>query len=99
MLRICWQTPLLLPPPATPCLLFRVLDCSDSCDAGVVVAFCYVAMKPNGQKNDVRYEYTRGAPELLLLQIPIDIYCKLASRDYFCTCGSLRKMPQCSPLL
>ena len=27
------------------------------------VAFCYVAMKPNGQKNSVHCEYTRGAPE------------------------------------
>ena len=37
------------------------------------VAFYYVAKKANGQKNDVRCEYTRGALESLLLQIPIDI--------------------------
>ena len=37
------------------------------------VAFYYVAMKPNSQTNDVRCEYTRGAPESFLLQIPIDI--------------------------
>ena len=42
-------------------------------EPGSIVAFCYVAMKPSGQKNDVRREYTRGAPESLLLQIPIDI--------------------------
>ena len=38
------------------------------------VAFYYVTMKPNSQKHDVRCEYTRGAPEPVLLQIPIDIY-------------------------
>ena len=37
------------------------------------VAFCYVAMKPNGQKNDVHCEYTRVALEPSLLQIPIDM--------------------------
>ena len=37
------------------------------------VALCYVAMKSNGQKNDVRCEYTRGAPEPLLPLIPIHI--------------------------
>ena len=37
------------------------------------MAFCYAAVKPNNQKNDVRCEYTRGSPELLLLQFPIDI--------------------------
>ena len=36
------------------------------------VAFCHVTMKPNGQKNDARCEYTRGAPEPLLLQISIN---------------------------
>ena len=29
--------------------------------------------KPSGQKNDVRCEYTRGAPEPSMLQIPIRI--------------------------
>ena len=37
------------------------------------VAYCYVTIMPNAQKNDIRCEYTRGAPELLLLQILIDI--------------------------
>ena len=37
------------------------------------VALCCVTMKPNGQKNDVRCEYTRGAPEPVLLRIPIHI--------------------------
>ena len=37
------------------------------------VAYYYVAMKPNGQKNDVRCEYTHGATKPSLLQIPIDI--------------------------
>ena len=37
------------------------------------VALCYVTVKPNGQKNDVHCEYTRGAPEPSLLQIPNDI--------------------------
>ena len=37
------------------------------------VAFYYVTTKPNDQKNDVRCEYTRGAPQPLLLQIPMDI--------------------------
>ena len=35
--------------------------------------FCYVTMKPNSQKNDIRCEHTRGAPQPLLLEIPIDI--------------------------
>ena len=39
----------------------------------MVVAFCCVTKKPNSQKNDVRCEYTRGAPKPLLLQILIDI--------------------------
>ena len=34
--------------------------------------FVFVAMKPNGQKNDFRCEYTHGAPEPLLSQISID---------------------------
>ena len=29
------------------------------------VAFCYVTIKPNSQKNDVRCEYTREVPETL----------------------------------
>ena len=37
------------------------------------VAFYHVTMKPNSQKNDARCEYTRGAPEPPLLQIPIHI--------------------------
>ena len=36
------------------------------------VAFCFVIMKPNGQKNDVRCECTRVAPEPLFLQFPND---------------------------
>ena len=36
------------------------------------MAFYYVAKKPNSQKNDIRFEYTRGASESSLLQIPID---------------------------
>ena len=53
--------------------LRRLIACSLS-NRRVVsnVAFCYVTMKPDGQKNDVCCEYTRGAPEPLLLQIPID---------------------------
>ena len=34
---------------------------------GKCVACCYVTMKPNGQKNDVRCEYTCGAPKPLLV--------------------------------
>ena len=37
------------------------------------VAYCYGTMKPNNQKNDDRSEYTRIAPEPLLLQFSIDI--------------------------
>ena len=51
----------------------------------VAYYFC-VTMKPNGQKNDVLCEYTRGAPEPSLLQILIDI--KPTNRDYFCICGT-----------
>ena len=37
------------------------------------VAYYYVTIKPNSQKNDVCSEYTRGAPEPSFLQIPIHI--------------------------
>ena len=53
-------------------LFNRWFDCMNATSRSSV-AFCYVTMKPNGQKNDVRCEYTRGAPEPILLQIPIDI--------------------------
>ena len=36
---------------------------------GKFVAFYYVNMKPNGQKNEIRCEHTRGAPESSMLQI------------------------------
>ena len=36
------------------------------------MAFCYVTVQSNRQKNDVRCEHTRGAPEPLLLHVPID---------------------------
>ena len=57
------------------CCLVEIasVDCVSKRRVVTNVAFCYVAMKPNGQKNDVRCEYIRGAPESLLLQIPIDI--------------------------
>ena len=51
-----------------------------------VVAFCYVAIKPNGQKNDVRCEYTRGALEPYRCIFRL-IY-KPTNRDYFCGCGT-----------
>ena len=49
------------------------VDCVSKCRVITNVAFCYVAMKPNGHRNDVRCEYTGGAPEPLLLQISIHI--------------------------
>ena len=49
------------------------VDCVSMRRVVTNVVYCYVAMKPNGQKNDVRCEHTRGAAERLLLQIPIDI--------------------------
>ena len=45
-------------------------------------------MKSNGLKNDVRCEYTRGAPEPSMLQVSIDIAYNLTDRDYFCACGT-----------
>ena len=51
----------------------ELVDCVSMRRVVTNVADCYVTMKPNGQKNNVRCEYTRGAPEPLLLQIPIDI--------------------------
>ena len=58
------------------CCLVEIASVDCVCKRRVVtnVAFCYVSMKPNSQKNDVRCEYTRGAPEPSLLQIPIDMY-------------------------
>ena len=47
-----------------------------------------IAMKPNGHKNDVCCEYTRGALEPLLLQFPIDTVYNPTNRDYFCACGT-----------
>ena len=55
------------------CVGVASVDCVSKRRVVSNVAFYYVAMKPNGQKNDVRCEYTRGAPEPSLLQIPIDI--------------------------
>ena len=52
-------------PESTPVLRFVYISGT--------VAFCYVTMKPNSQKNDVHCEYTCGAPQPLLLQIPINI--------------------------
>ena len=48
------------------------IDCVSKRRVFTNVAFYSVAMNPIGQKNDVGCEYTRGAPEPLLLQIPID---------------------------
>ena len=48
------------------------------------MAFYYVAMKPNSQKNDVRYEYTRGAPELYCCRFQLTY--KPTNRDYCCAC-------------
>ena len=56
------------------------------------VAFSYVAKKPNSQKNDVRCEYTRGAPEPYLLQIPIDLIISQLIVIIFVLV--VRKMPQ-----
>ena len=57
-------------------LRLRQLIACSSVGLSPMLRFCNVAMKPNSQKNDVRWEYTRGALKPLLLQIPIDVQAK-----------------------
>ena len=40
------------------------VDCASMRRVVTNAAFCYVTMKPNGQKNDARCDYTLGALEL-----------------------------------
>ena len=54
-------------------LKFKIKHKSRCFQKSKIVALYCVAMKPNGQINDVCFEYTRGATLPLLLQIPIDI--------------------------
>ena len=45
-----------------------------------------VTIQSNGQKNDVRCEYTRGAPEPSFCRFQL-IYMR-TDHDYFCACGA-----------